>query len=758
VPLEPNHFSCIDGRHDDEIVATPAGDMGIFLSSAFVYIDSTNTPNDFSRARMKGLLEDFIRTFRTKTTRFYYHTDKHGVEFTVHELEKHIGAKKAEAYHHVCDSDFVPPAEERDAALKVLTMPKAIGCGHVKYMMEQPADYGITSSDLVRNTLLALWELKWGDLREYIKVEPLGHEHTEQAVLSITNITGCDGFTPLITQRTAAADAFFGEADAYLSGQIFANHDYSVKVIRDKVAAYFVSKGDSEITAAVFRTRVDTLADSTQLMKSASLLAKHRPLYTATVQGHLYTPDYWNGTVPSGSLYCYVGTHEGLVLRDAYAAEEADLPIGPDEPRCLRFVHLCRQAKGYCKDGEVGVVKTVVDFGTQKDCEMMAGEPDVYRGLQCCSTHGCNYKPVTGPSMEVLGAPPAMRCQLLGVRVSTYLPIINAASNCDVNGTCYKMTGLQMKEYIGSPAMVPLEPNHFSCIDGRHDDEIVATPAGDMGIFLSSAFLYINGTATRHDFSLSRLKVLLSDFIRTFRSKTTRFYYHTDEHSVHDTVKALKEKHGMADAAADKYKHVCDADFTPPANETETILKLLSDPPYMGCGHVKYMAQNPAEYGITNGTFVTNTVRALWELKWGELRDYINVDPLGHEHTEQAVLSITSVEGCPGFTPLITQRTAAADGPPGNDAIYAGQIFANHDFSVKVIRDKVAEYYTRMPGMTPDVSAKDFRAAIDKLADGTQLIASAFKLAKHRPMYNATIVGKTYIPDYRRRLRRRHRH
>jgi hypothetical protein len=62
---------------------------------------------------------------------------------------------------------------------------------------------------------------------------------------------------------------------------------------------------------------------------------------------------------------------------------------GCSEPRCLRFVHLCRQANKYCEDGEVGVVKTVVDFGTQEHCEMMAGEPNVYRGLQCCSTHGC---------------------------------------------------------------------------------------------------------------------------------------------------------------------------------------------------------------------------------------------------------------------------------------------------------------------------------------------------------------------------------
>jgi hypothetical protein len=111
-----------------------------------------------------------------------------------------------------------------------------------------------------------------------------------------------------------------------------------------------------------------------------------------------------------------------------------------------------------------------------------------------------------GVGGQVLGAPPAMACQLLGVRVGTLMPVINANSTCDGKGTCYDMTPLEMKQYIGSPAMVPLEPRHFSCIDGRHDDEIVATPAGDMGIFLSSAFLYLNRTATPRDFSLHRIK------------------------------------------------------------------------------------------------------------------------------------------------------------------------------------------------------------------------------------------------------------
>jgi hypothetical protein len=137
---------------------------------------------------------------------------------------------------------------------------------------------------------------------------------------------------------------------------------------------------------------------------------------------------------------------------------------------------------------------------------MMMSHSELYKDLLCCSTDGCNFKPVVGPSTESPGAHPALMCQLLGVRINgPVIQAIGAQSNCG-DGNCYNMTRSQMKDYISSPKMVPLEPNHFSCIDGRHDDEIVATPAGDMGIFLSSVFVYINATNTPDDFALPRIK------------------------------------------------------------------------------------------------------------------------------------------------------------------------------------------------------------------------------------------------------------
>jgi hypothetical protein len=156
--------------------------------------------------------------------------------------------------------------------------------------------------------------------------------------------------------------------------------------------------------------------------------------------------------------------------------------------------------------GEVGTSKTVFGFGKQSDCVMMMSLPNRFRDLSCCSSDGCNYKPVVGPVLEDVGAFPGLMCQILGIRVYESIPAIAATANCG-GGKCYNMSSYQMKEYLSTPKMVPLEPNHFSCIDGRHDNEIVATPAGDVGIFLSSVFVYINSTSTPMDFSVPRMKV-----------------------------------------------------------------------------------------------------------------------------------------------------------------------------------------------------------------------------------------------------------
>jgi hypothetical protein len=171
--------------------------------------------------------------------------------------------------------------------------------------------------------------------------------------------------------------------------------------------------------------------------------------------------------------------------------------------RCVSYKRFCQSTSSACSSQDIGSYTTIFGLQNKSSCSSMAKQPAVYRDLKCCSTHGCNLDPSPAPAPP---PPTPIACQVIGVQVETAVPAINAGSNCDSAGVCYNMTVLQMKNYIGTPHMDALEPNHFSCIDGRHDNEIIATPAGDMGIFLSSAYVYINGTDSPRDFSLARIK------------------------------------------------------------------------------------------------------------------------------------------------------------------------------------------------------------------------------------------------------------
>jgi hypothetical protein len=175
--------------------------------------------------------------------------------------------------------------------------------------------------------------------------------------------------------------------------------------------------------------------------------------------------------------------------------------------KCARYTMMCTAESDYCDSDEIGSWKTVFEFSNSTVCNRMAAHTDLYKDIECCSTDGCNYA-LVGPAFEDPGVMPQPRCQFLGVKVDLANPHIAANSTCGPSG-CYTWTKAEMKRYIGSPAMVPLEPSHFSCIDGRHDNEIVATPAGDLGIFLSNAFVYINASSTPNDFGLVRVKVCI---------------------------------------------------------------------------------------------------------------------------------------------------------------------------------------------------------------------------------------------------------
>ena len=72
------------------------------------------------------------------------------------------------------------------------------------------------------------------------------------------------------------------------------------------------------------------------------------------------------------------------------------------------------------------------------------------------------------------------------------------------------------------------------------------------------------------------------------------------------------------------------------------------------------------------------------------------------------------------------------------------------------MRDKVAAWFVALPdgaaaaggAAAVAAAAAAFRARLDRLADDVQLMQSAGRLARNRPLFNATIVARNYTPPY----------
>lgn len=314
---------------------------------------------------------------------------------------------------------------------------------------------------------------------------------------------------------------------------------------------------------------------------------------------------------------------------------------------------------------------------------------------------------------------------------------IGADSTCsgpveDETRTCYNMTATDIKNLMKNAVPKELGSDHFTCIDGRHVNESPSTPGGDMGVFLSAAEVFIQGSDDRNDYSEKRLEHLLRGFIEKFRTPEAKFYMHTDQGSV------KRVKKGLADAGIDAnvWGEYAEDGWVPSDKEAKkTLVHLLSDAAIgVGCGHIKLMAENPKMYGLANVDLVTNTLKAFWKLKFGSLKDSIHVEILKHDHGERALISMLDIEGCPGFSPLLSKVEEDDDVP-------VTQIFLVHTDAIKRFRKSVSKWFIGRDGAA-DISADKFNTQLDKLADGIQLVASGKILAKYRPAFAVQFTGR----------------
>jgi hypothetical protein len=264
----------------------------------------------------------------------------------------------------------------------------------------------------------------------------------------------------------------------------------------------------------------------------------------------------------------------------------------------------------------------------------------------------------------------------------------------------------------------------LACIDGRHDGPIVGAPGGDAGelVLLLSALEDEMGQA----FSESEVLSILEAYIEAHG----RFYLHTDRAALDQLEETLEAKDiGLWKQARQQGKAIESWLEQPPLGVRALLLRLLTDPKHVGCGHLKTLLQHPKQAGVRRD-LVASVIRAFLQLLWrGDDRPEYVVLEGGHAEESIVIVEDFGDDG-------------SDDVPEIEPAEGASDIFVVHMPIRRRVWRRDLRFIERsiaIPGFELD-DLDDALAAMEKRAE-RQSETTIQALAPSLPIWKASVTG-----------------
>ena len=261
--------ACVDGRDSQGVVGAPGGDAGeLVLALAAVEKHGVRVPDD--------CLADLIIGWSDAFGRLYMHTD-------VAALNKMIMAMRADER---ISPDLLPRPDEpatawrawmrappvavRPLALEHLMNPEHIGCGHLKFNLKFPEEYGVRP-EVVRGVLRAFFNVYWSGAPE-CEFVVLGGGHAEGGVLLVK----VEGQLYPYSRVPLIPPSLRG-------GQLFVHHPQVTSLQRWETAHWLANHPDVPEMHGKEAALLETINDLGAKQMNATLgrLAKGLPIFEA---------------------------------------------------------------------------------------------------------------------------------------------------------------------------------------------------------------------------------------------------------------------------------------------------------------------------------------------------------------------------------------------------------------------------------------------------------------------------------------------
>ncbi len=294
------------------------------------------------------------------------------------------------------------------------------------------------------------------------------------------------------------------------------------------------------------------------------------------------------------------------------------------------------------------------------------------------------------------------------------------------------MTDAEVKKFMNNSKVDLYSPETYlenrakgelscSCVDGReeigdtHDEPRVGAPGGGIGELL------IVATETKKQLgSAFDEEVFFSNYLDEHSC-----YMHTDDHAISNLNKNVPE---LKDLTPDMLQN-------PPEELKDILLEKLTDPEFIGCGHLKLiLKKKTGDLYKMNQDLVQTYIRIFYQKLWSE-KSRAHLAVLTGSHKESAVIQVNVKKIGESNAPVpIASFSHHVD---GKDA------FVYNMAAAKLIRteiwDTIYEFINKKGNnIIPDNSRPEILGNCEKLAE-TQLLVTLKELAANRPMYEIDI-------------------